>query len=106
MHVCHSFPLRFVCAIYVYVFLCAFVCVPLCDAGNRVDLWSEHMCKCVYMHLFQLLNTISFLEVCEYVSVRSCVPCSAGGNPFFLPMYLLLATSDEASSPWGEVLWF
>ena len=109
MSVCHS-PLSFICITHVYVFLCAFMYVPVCDAGNCtwVYLWSEPMCMCVYMHLFHLLDLMSLLEVCKYVSVCSCVPCSAGGHPSYLSMYLLLPTSHESasSSPWGEVLCF
>lgn len=56
-HVCHSL-LGFVCIIHVYVFLCAFMYAPVCHAGNCmwVYLWNEHMCMCVYTHLFHLLG--------------------------------------------------
>lgn len=49
MRMCPSL-LSFIQIIHVYVFLRAFVYVPVCDAGNCtwVYLWSEHVSVCVY----------------------------------------------------------
>lgn len=72
-HVCCSL-FSFICISHVYVFLCAFVYVPMCDAGNCVwiYLWSEHKCTCVYMHLFHLLDLMFLLDVRKYVFVVGC----------------------------------
>lgn len=104
-HVCCSL-LSFICISRVYVFLCALMYVPMCDADNSVWVYlqSEHKCVCVYMHLFHLLDLMFLLEVWKYVfvvayhvqldDIHPTCPCI-----FFSPslMNLLLPLPGERS---------